>query len=111
MANPNGNPQNLIQNRATTPNQRRKNAQKARAARTQKEAARITLRDALIEKLSDGEQEKIIDAVVQQAKNGNIKAFEIIRDTIGEKPVDKIMVSDVNPSVIAEIESMVNSDT
>lgn len=111
MANPKGNPKNLIQNKPTTPDQRRNNAKKARAARTAKESARVTLRDALIEKLSrDGEQERIIDAVIDQAKNGNIKAFEIIRDTIGEKPVDKVMVSDVDPEIVAEIESMVCGD-
>lgn len=33
-------------------------------------------------------QDEILKALVIEAKNGNTKAFEIIRDTIGEKPVD-----------------------
>lgn len=34
-------------------------------------------------------QEKICTALFKQAQRGNIKAFEVIRDTIGQKPVDK----------------------
>ena len=37
--------------------------------------------------LSSGNtQEKISLALIQEALNGNVKAFESIRDTIGEKP-------------------------
>ena len=37
--------------------------------------------------LSSGNtQEKISLAIIQEALNGNVKAFESIRDTIGEKP-------------------------
>lgn len=28
--------------------------------------------------------------LIKTAENGNIKAFEVIRDTIGQKPVDKV---------------------
>lgn len=97
LANPKGNPGNLIQNQPSTPDQRRKNAQKARAARTAKEAVRVTLRDALLRRLAeDGNQEAIIDAAIEQAREGNLKAFEIIRDTIGEKPKDKVEQSGEN---------------
>lgn len=43
-------------------------------------------------KVTSGEtmQSAITIALVLQAANGNVKAFEIIRDTIGEKPVDKV---------------------
>lgn len=36
------------------------------------------------------------------------KAFEVLRDTAGQKPVDKVMITDVDPSVIEEVEAMVN---
>ena len=71
----------------------------------------------LLALLSDQDTQKRISvALVNEAIEGNnagsvTKAFETIRDTIGEKPVDKIMVSDVEPGVIAEIERMVNDDT
>ena len=45
--------------------------------------------------------------VLKEAAKGNMKALEMIRDTAGYKPVDKVMVADVEPSVIAEVELMV----
>ena len=38
------------------------------------------------------------------------KAFEVIRDTSGQKPVDKIVVAEVDQSVIDEVEAMMNDD-
>ena len=38
-------------------------------------------------------QEKIIFSLIQEALSGNVKAFETIRDTIGEKPQDKLNIS------------------
>lgn len=39
-----------------------------------------------------------------------LKAFEIVRDTIGEKPVEKVMVAEVDQDVIDEVEAMVLED-
>ena len=44
----------------------------------------------------------------QAALKGDWKAWELVRDTAGQKPVDRVMVADVEPSVIAEVEAMVN---
>ena len=44
----------------------------------------------------------------QAALKGDWKAWELVRDTAGQKPVEKVMVADVEPSVIAEVEAMVN---
>lgn len=38
------------------------------------------------------------------------KAFEVLRDTAGQKPVDKVVIAEVDQSVINEVESMINSD-
>lgn len=38
-------------------------------------------------------QEKISFSLIQEALYGNVKAFETIRDTIGEKPQDKVNIS------------------
>lgn len=46
----------------------------------------------------------------QAALKGDWKAWELVRDTAGQKPVDKVMIADVEPSVIAEVEAMVNDD-
>lgn len=53
--------------------------------------ARKTLKEELLLLLAQGDtQEKLSLAVIQKALNGDTKAFEVIRDTIGEKPTDKL---------------------
>ena len=55
-------------------------------------------------------QKSVTTALINQAKKGNVKAFGMLRDTIGEAPVEKIMIADVEPSVVAEVEKMVNGE-
>lgn len=51
---------------------------------------RKALKEELLYLLEQGNtQEKISLALIKQALKGNVKAFETIRDTIGEKPTDK----------------------
>lgn len=70
---------------------------------------RKTLKEELLLMLSEGEtQQSVTLALVEKAMSGDTKAFEVIRDTIGEKPVDKVMIADVEPAVIAEVEEIVN---
>ena len=70
---------------------------------------RKTLKEELLLMLSEGEtQQSVTLALIEKAMRGDTKAFEVIRDTIGEKPVDKVMIADVEPSVIAEVEAIVN---
>ena len=60
--------------------------------------ARKTLKEELLLLLSKGDtQEKMSLSMIAKALNGDVKAFEVIRDTIGEKPVEKI--DNVNPQV------------
>lgn len=93
------NEQNLIKNENLTPEQRRANASKAGKASAKKRAERKTLREELLLLLKENKmQEKISLALLQKAQNGDTKAFEIIRDTIGEKPVEQ--VQNLNPPII-----------
>ena len=79
--------------------------------------ARKTLREELLALLSGDivdrkgrtvqAQTAMSNALLKEALSGNTKAFEIIRDTIGEKPVDKVMVADVDQNVINEVEKAV----
>lgn len=80
------------------------------------------LRECL-EELLDTEQEVKINGVtlkktnaellsvtlMKKALKGDVKAFEVLRDTAGEKPIDKVMVADVDQSVIDEVESMIEN--
>lgn len=43
----------------------------------------------------------------EKAMKGDTKAFEVVRDTAGQKPTDKIVVAEVEQSVIDEVERMV----
>lgn len=38
------------------------------------------------------------------------KAFEVLRDTSGQKPVDKVMIAEVDQTVIDEVEAMMDDD-
>lgn len=50
---------------------------------------RKALREELLALLSDGDtQEKVCIALIRQARRGNTRAFEVLRDTVGEKLAD-----------------------
>ena len=60
-------------------------------------AKRKTLKEELLLLLSQNNtQEKMSLSLITKALNGDTKAFEIIRDTIGEKPVDKVQANVFN---------------
>ena len=43
----------------------------------------------------------------QAALKGDWKAWELVRDTSGQKPIDKVMLAEVEPDVINEVERIV----
>ena len=89
----------------------RERGRKGGLASVESRRKRKTLKEELLLMLSDGEtQQSVTLALIEKAMSGDTKAFEVIRDTIGEKPVDKVMIADVEPSVIAEVEAMVLTD-
>ena len=81
---------------------------------------RKTLKEELLLMLSDGDiQEKISLALINEAINGNnagsvTKAFEVIRDAIGEWPVEKLQstqtVFDMSAFITDEIKAMLDDD-
>lgn len=46
-------------------------------------------------------------AAMKGAMNGDWKAWELVRDTVGQKPVDKVMISEVDQNVIDDVERIV----
>ena len=92
------NNQNLIKNEDLTPEQRRANASKAGKASAEARKKRKTLREELLALLANGNtQNKMSLAMIKKAMNGDTKAFEVIRDTIGEKPKDKLELDQDKP--------------
>jgi len=95
------NEQNLIQNSERTPEQRRENAKKAGIAsgeaRRKKRDLKLAIQALLEADVTDkktGETmsgaEALAVAQYRKALKGDTKAFEVIRDTSGQKPVDKV---------------------
>jgi hypothetical protein len=83
--------ENLIPFNELTEEEQREIAKKGGKASGEARAKRKTLKEELLLLLSQGNtQEKISLSLIAQAMEGNVKAFETIRDTVGEKPVDKV---------------------
>jgi len=78
------NKQNLI---VPSSEMARINGRKGGLKKAENERRRKTLKEELLLLLENKDyQKKISLALLEQAKKGNTKAFEVIRDTIGEKP-------------------------
>ena len=66
--------------------------------RRQRKTMRQELEYLLTEEIHDkngkamNTQKALGTSLIKAALNGNVKAFEVIRDTIGEKPVEKVDV-------------------
>ena len=115
---PRGNPNNLIQNSMSqTPDERRRNAQKAGIVSGEKRRERRQLQNSL-QKLLSGEYElkddkgektgekmvgfdAIAKSLIMEALHGDVKAFVAIRDTIGEKPKESIGIESESLSGIS----------
>jgi hypothetical protein len=97
-----------------TQEEAKKGAQKSAEARRKKRDLRLAL-EMLLEKEFKGKggvsrtgTEVITAKLFEQAARGNVKAFETIRATVGQDPVQKVQVADVTQDVINEVESIVN---
>ena len=54
--------------------------------------------------------EFMVKVAVREMAKGSPKFWELIRDTAGFKPIDKVQVSDTDPALVAEIEAMLLGD-
>ena len=104
----------------TSKKEARERGRKGGLASGEARRKRKTLKEELLLMLSDGDiQEKISLALINEAINGNnagsvTKAFEVIRDTIGERPVEKVQatqtVVDMSAFSTDEIKAMLDDD-
>ena len=70
-------------------------------ARKEKKLLKELLEDALSKGTeTDNEYVNITLALIREANKGNVKAYEVIRDTLGQKPVDRVEHSGAIPVVI-----------
>ena len=108
------NPQNLV---SFTSDQDReaaaRNGRKGGIASGEAKRRRKSLREQLEILLENGNtQESVAVALIEKAMGGDVKAFEVLRDTIGEKPVDKVetkqTVVDMSKFTTEEITAMLD---
>ena len=70
-------------------------------AKKEKKMLKELLEDALSKGTeTDNEYINITLALIREANRGNVKAYEVIRDTLGQKPIDKVEHSGAIPIVI-----------
>lgn len=80
------------------------------ASKRRKKDLRQALEELLDRKYTDKNGNKLTGTeaitakLFEQAMKGNIKAFETIRSTVGQDPVQKVMLAEVNQDVIDEVE-------
>lgn len=111
------NPQNLIPQNERPIEERRRIAAMGGKARGEQKKRQKTFREALETLLAkevidkNGEKYDLLTAIsakqVEKASKGDTKAFEVIRDTIGQKPVEKVEISDIDRKIAQEIDDYV----
>lgn len=88
---------NLKPNTERTPQERKELARKAGKKSGEARREKKALKEELLLLLAQNKtQEKISLALIEEALKGNVKAFEVIRDTIGEKPIIKQDVTGID---------------
>ena len=92
----------------------RKGGQKSGETRRKKRDLKMCLNILMEQELSDEENGKTMSGAealalkaFREALDGNPKFWEIVRDTAGQKPVEKVMVAEVEQSTLDEIEDLV----
>ena len=85
------NEQNLIPNSQRSPTELREQCRKGGIKSGEVRRIRKSFRESFVDELSQGtSQAEIVKAILEKAIQGDIKSAEFIRDTIGEKPTDKL---------------------
>ena len=93
----------------------RERGRKGGLASVEARRKRKSLKEELLLMLEDEElQQSVAIALIKQAQNGNVKAFGMLRDTIGEAPVEKVQttqtVVDLSAFSTDEIKAMLDDD-
>ena len=97
-----------------TEEEARKGGQKSGETRRKKRDLKMCLNILMEKELSDEENGNTISGAealalkaFREALDGNPKFWEIVRDTAGQKPVEKVMVAEVEQSTLDDIEELV----
>lgn len=104
-------PKGKIENLRTPSTEEAREMQlKSAQKRSQNIKERKLIREVIEERLGGRDLEEIVDNLIARAKE-NSKDFETLQSAIGQKPIEKVMVADVDKDVIDEVEAMVTGET
>ena len=81
----------------------RKLQEKSVEKRKQNDKERKLLKELLIERTKSEDLDEMLDNLIKRAKKSD-KGFEIYRDTIGEKPTDKVVAEVDITNMVVDIE-------
>lgn len=100
---------NIENLRTPSTEQAREMQKKSAEKRSQNIKERKLIRQVIEERLGGVDLEEIVDNLIDRAKYDS-KDFEVLQSALGQKPVDKVMVAEVEQSVIDDVERMVNDE-
>ena len=100
---------NMHNLRTPSTEQAREMQKKSAEKRSQNIKERKLIRQVIEERLDGADLEEIVDNLIDRAKRDS-KDFEVLQSALGQKPVDKVMVAEVEQSVIDDVERMVNDE-
>ena len=100
---------NIKNLRTPSTEQAREMQKKSAEKRSQNIKERKLIRQVIEERLGGADLEEIVDNLIDRAKYDS-KDFEVLQSALGQKPVEKVMVAEVEQSVIDDVERMVNDE-
>lgn len=65
--------------------------------------ASASLTESLKKQLTPEVMDELTLMLIKRAKSGNLKAYELLRDQAGEKPIERVSVSQVDPETVNEL--------
>lgn len=99
-----------MQNLRTPSTEEAREMQKKSAKkRSQNIKERKLIRQVIEERLGSADLEEIVDNLIDRAKKDS-KDFEVLQASLGQKPVEKVVVSEIDIDVIDEVERMIKDD-
>nr|DAO40697.1 MAG TPA: hypothetical protein [Caudoviricetes sp.] len=100
------NPENL---RTPTSEEAREMQKKSAAKRKQNTIEKKVIKEILEKRLKIRDLEEMLDNLIERAKEDS-RDFEVLQASLGQKPIDRIQVAEVDAETIKNIESMFNDD-
>ena len=88
------NEQNLKSLATRTQRERKEIASKGQKASTEAKKEKKIFKEAIAERMGYKDFEEMIDNLIDRAKN-NDKSFEVLRDTLGQKPTEEMKINAV----------------